>query len=245
MASVSRTDIEAARDAALLCLDATLHVWLELAFGWATAKMEGPQAFEEFDRHAQQVIVHLDALRRRAEETTPPAVRQAILEANVANPPVEWAGTRYVTAHDATIYIAKCLVHVIAMDAEAPDLFSRWEASCARMTDHEYMPPWSVQLTDIEKEAAATLVTLRTPRASCMDPDSANNPNTSRLFSGDLPENPDIIDLVCRLDAARETGKSQVQIAREFTGEETGSDPKAQSLLAQIRRLKNQGRITL
>lgn len=249
MTRISQTDIEAARDAALLCLDATLHVWLELAFGWANTKMEGPQALEEFDRHAQRVIAHLDGLRRQAEETAPAAVRQAILEANATNPPVQWAGTRYVTAHDATIYIAKRLVHVIAMDdavAEAPDLFSRWEASCARITDHEYMPPWPVQLTDIEKEAAVTISAIEAAEGRGDDHrTSADSADTSGLFPGGVPKNPDVCELVCRLDAERGSGKSTIAIAREFTAKMRDPERKAQSLLREVRRLVKAGKVTL
>jgi hypothetical protein len=75
--------------------------------------------------------------------------------------------------------------------------------------------------------------------------DGANSANTCRLFSGPVPENPDIRDLVVRLDSERNSGKSNNEIARAFTGETIGNDRKAQSLLAQIRYLKKNGRVTL
>lgn len=73
-------------------------------------------------------------------------------------------------------------------------------------------------------------------------PSDANNANTSHLFSGDVPANSDIVDLVVRLDCAKGSGKSDRQIALEFTGKDV---KKAESLLAQIRRLKRQGRVIL
>jgi hypothetical protein len=73
----------------------------------------------------------------------------------------------------------------------------------------------------------------------------ANHANTAKLFRGGVPDNADIVDLVARLDAAKGSNKSQNEIAREFTGELSGNDARAQSLLSQIRRLKREGRITL
>ncbi|GEM_PF-2388835 len=74
---------------------------------------------------------------------------------------------------------------------------------------------------------------------------SANSANTSRLFPGGLPRNLDVRDLVCKLDAEKQPGKSDNDIAREFTGETKGHDKKAKSLLSQIRRLKREGKVNL
>lgn len=77
----------------------------------------------------------------------------------------------------------------------------------------------------------------------------ANSANNSKLFSGSIPENTDVRDLVILLDAER--GKpsgerrSDAHIARDFTSETEGSDNKAKSLLSQIRRMKRKGRINL
>ncbi len=81
------------------------------------------------------------------------------------------------------------------------------------------------------------------------EPNSANSASASRLFSGDVPENTDLIDLAVKLDA--EAGKPETDrrpwnvVAREFTGEAKNSDSKAQSLLASLRRMKRQGRVNL
>lgn len=69
--------------------------------------------------------------------------------------------------------------------------------------------------------------------------------NRLKLFPKGIPENSDIQDLVVRLDTEKGSGKSKNRIAREFTGEDRGHDPKARSLLAQIRRLKRDGRVNL
>jgi hypothetical protein len=71
---------------------------------------------------------------------------------------------------------------------------------------------------------------------------SANSANTFRLFPRGVPDNPDVVDLVVRLSS--ETG-ARIVIARKFTGETPGADRKAQSLLAQIRRMKKNGRVNL
>jgi hypothetical protein len=65
------------------------------------------------------------------------------------------------------------------------------------------------------------------------------------LFPKGVPDKPDIVDLVTRLDSERPTGKSRNQVAREFTGEQPGKDARAQSLLRQIRRMENDGRVKL
>jgi hypothetical protein len=69
--------------------------------------------------------------------------------------------------------------------------------------------------------------------------------NTQKLFPKGMPSNPDVCDLVVRLQTEQGNGKSMNQIAREFTGEPAGQDRKAKSLLAQIRRMKGQGEIVL
>ncbi|OHB69469.1 MAG: hypothetical protein A2V70_04280 [Planctomycetes bacterium RBG_13_63_9] len=70
--------------------------------------------------------------------------------------------------------------------------------------------------------------------------------NTARLFSGPIPDNPDVVDLVCRLDAEQAKPEAErrqkVDIARELVGND---EQKAKSLLAQIRRLRKAGRVNL
>ena len=76
-----------------------------------------------------------------------------------------------------------------------------------------------------------------------------NSANTSKLFSGKIPNNTDLVDLVVRLDTER--GKAEKErrswnaIARDFTGETADDCPRANSLLSSIRRLKRQGRVNL
>jgi hypothetical protein len=81
--------------------------------------------------------------------------------------------------------------------------------------------------------------------ATSQPENTTNSANTAKLFRGSVPENPDIVDLVARLDAAKGSGKSDNDVARELTGETYPDDPRAQSLLSQVRRLKRKGRITL
>jgi hypothetical protein len=69
--------------------------------------------------------------------------------------------------------------------------------------------------------------------------------DTSRLFTRGVPDNTDIRDLVCMLDAERDSGKSRNEIARNFTRESKEDFPKAASLLSQIRRMEKNGRINL
>jgi len=69
--------------------------------------------------------------------------------------------------------------------------------------------------------------------------------NNRKLFPKGVPNNPDIVDLVLRLDSQRNSGKSMNQIAREFTEKSEGNEKRAQSLLAQIRRMRRDGRLNL
>jgi len=77
----------------------------------------------------------------------------------------------------------------------------------------------------------------------------ANSANTSRLFSGAVPENPDLRDLAALLDAERSKPESErrskMAIARDFTHETDRADKKARSLLSQLRRMKRHGRVNL
>lgn len=81
--------------------------------------------------------------------------------------------------------------------------------------------------------------------SQCPAEKSDRRATTARLFPGGIPNNRDILDLVVRLDAERSSGKSANQIAREFTGESDDDDRRAQSLLAGIRRMRREGRISL
>jgi hypothetical protein len=47
------------------------------------------------------------------------------------------------------------------------------------------------------------------------------------------------------LDAAKGTGKGDLDVAREYTGEPLGKDKRAKSLLSQIRRMKRKKRLDL
>ena len=62
-----------------------------------------------------------------------------------------------------------------------------------------------------------------------------------KLFSGKIPQDPDLVDLIVLLDNGRDSKKSEAEIAREFKGEAMGSDPKAKKLLARARKLRREG----
>lgn len=81
-----------------------------------------------------------------------------------------------------------------------------------------------------------------TPSESQSRADSAD---TSRLFPGGVPKNPDVCQLVCELDAGRGSGKSNIAIAREFTAKMRDPERKAQSLLREVRRLVKAGKVNL
>jgi hypothetical protein len=78
---------------------------------------------------------------------------------------------------------------------------------------------------------------------------SANRANHSALFPKGVPNDPDIVDLVVRLNAEKEeptaNQRSYNEIARELTGETLHSDLKAQRLLARVRKLRKQGKVVL
>lgn len=78
---------------------------------------------------------------------------------------------------------------------------------------------------------------------------NADSADTLRLFSGGVPGNTDIQDLIVKLDAnegkLKADKKSRNEIARKFTGETKGNDPKAQSLLRTIRRMQQNKQINL
>jgi hypothetical protein len=84
------------------------------------------------------------------------------------------------------------------------------------------------------------LVGVLAAKSEAVAPLSTNN---QKFSPRDTPSNPRLIALVARLEAGKGSGKSKNQIAREFTGESSGNDPKAQSLLSQIRRLVRQERL--
>ena len=94
--------------------------------------------------------------------------------------------------------------------------------------------------------------TTSAPDATEQEPEGAtgaNSANNARLFPGGAPENTDIRDLVCLLDAnnglPEDERKSMNQVAREFTGEENRNARKAKSLLTRIRRMRREGKVNI
>lgn len=69
--------------------------------------------------------------------------------------------------------------------------------------------------------------------------------NIRKLFPNGVPNDSDIVDLVVRLDSARGGKLSMSAIARKYTGEQLGSDPKAKKLLARIRMMQTRGNLNL
>jgi hypothetical protein len=67
----------------------------------------------------------------------------------------------------------------------------------------------------------------------------------SPLFPKGVPEDSDLVDLVTRIDAERNSCTSWNEIARQLLGESKGSAPRSESLLRQIRRMRNDGRVNL
>lgn len=76
-------------------------------------------------------------------------------------------------------------------------------------------------------------------------PTSANEKNGSKFFPGGVPDDSNLVDLAVRLDAAKGNGKTQLEVAREFTGETLGNDTKAKRLLARLRMMKTRGKFNL
>lgn len=121
----------------------------------------------------------------------------------------------------------------------------RWKSSAEFVIDYRYIPPAPASVRMIGSEIVGVAESSRDVPGSESITGSADSADTSKLFFGDIPDNPDIRDLVCKLDAARGSKKSWNAIARELTGEKKDADPKAQSLLRQIRRLRKAGKVTL
>jgi len=69
--------------------------------------------------------------------------------------------------------------------------------------------------------------------------------NVKKLFPAGIPSDPDIIDLAVRIQANSGSGKSMRQTAREYTGETMQHQPRADSLLARIRMMRNRGKLNL
>jgi len=74
---------------------------------------------------------------------------------------------------------------------------------------------------------------------------SSEQANIERIFPDGVPNDSQIVGLAVRLDSARGTGKTQIDVAREFTEEMKGSEPEAKRLLARIRMLKCRGKLNL
>jgi hypothetical protein len=110
-------------------------------------------------------------------------------------------------------------------------------AFCNRLS-LDQLNAWSARL---EQEIARAATRPASP--------SANSANTSKLFPGGVPRNPDLVDLTARIDAENRKPenerRSNNEIARELTHETKGNDKKAKSLLSQVRRMKQTRHVTL
>ena len=164
-------------------------------------------------------------------------------------------GKHYPSYHDAAFYVAHSFV-VRAMDlidggtggpikpivgyalsqetVESGELLRRIEG-----WPEQFNSIASEYCAAMQSEAASLIVAQVGQNAAST---SANIASASRLFSGNIPSNPDVVDLAVKIDAAAGTGASRNEIARQHT---CGDERKAQSLLASIRRLEKQRRLTL
>ena len=74
------------------------------------------------------------------------------------------------------------------------------------------------------------------------DPDGQNaieRASAEKLFPKGIPDDPDVVDLGVRLNAAKGTLQSDNKVAQEYTEGDIG---RANSLLSILRRLRRQGR---
>ncbi|MCA9125016.1 MAG: hypothetical protein H6822_19730 [Planctomycetaceae bacterium] len=128
-------------------------------------------------------------------------------------------------------------------------------AVLARYYDDFCDPPWHRIQGDLIRLGAdpATFSQLTAPAIVALlermapvlvDP-VANEENVRKLFPQGVPDDSEVVDVVVRLDAARGTGKSKSEIAREYTGETSPNDEKAKKILARIRMLRNRGKLNL
>lgn len=80
------------------------------------------------------------------------------------------------------------------------------------------------------------------PDAS-VDSSPSAAPDAQKKDAGNMPDSPDVRDLCHLLSKSRDriaSGKtSAISVAREFTKEQQGNDPKAQSLMRQARRFRH------
>lgn len=135
------------------------------------------------------------------------------------------------------------------------DLFAMGKAT-QEWTNRFTMNQMKAELIDIADLTEAIAILLRRIEAELSKPaptapgaqvsqSEPNEANIKKLFPDQIPADPDIIDLVVRLDNARGTDVSYASIAREMTGETAGNDPKAKKLLARIRMLRKRGQLNL
>jgi hypothetical protein len=180
-----------------------------------------------FAEMADRLAAGLRGTIQQAKDALPREVRQAILEANSDRPVIEWLDYRHATAHDAAVEAAEEVVAKIDSSNPAQTRERLWEIA---------EPAWPIGGADIEKEAVAALR---------YEDSGANNANISDIFPAGPPDNRDLVNLACRLLAERGRGKSDRQIAREYTGEGKGRWNTARSLLAQISRMEREGALLL
>jgi len=117
--------------------------------------------------------------------------------------------------------LARCLV--------ASEVFDRPSGQFWRQASDAV---WSAAEA-VVRRLGAPIGVARAARSKASPPDKPDNSEKK------LPRSPDVRDLIQLLQVGLPKGKTQIQIAREFTRESAGCAPKAENLLRQASRFRH------
>ena len=234
-----------------------------------------PSIFEAFRDCAVALAEATVASYRLAERNHEYSVISAIqlaekdfglLEAKLASAREFWKKTpihRYLTRPQPIIVregistrFDGCCYHDVALNFGQHLLDSAWDMKCSdyfKMVRSatgrgDFASDYLFSLVaHIRSECQAGIEKWKLETGELQEPQktSANEKNTNKFFPDGVPDDPDLVDLAVRLDAAKGSGKRQLDVARELTGEAPGSDPKAKRLLARIRMMRQRGKLNL
>lgn len=89
------------------------------------------------------------------------------------------------------------------------------------------------------------LISEREDSSGQMDPQESVRAHAEKLFPKSVPQDPDLVDAILKLDSERSESNTDIQIIRKITREPADNCPIARRIQGRIRALRARGGTTL
>jgi len=147
--SISRSDIEAAMNAATFCLETAQSISSFMPLAWATARMT-PGGIREFHRQAANDFPILADRYHAADRSLTVELLTAISEANAESLGFDTAGNYYDTAHRAALYAGRAVLAAFGEGFADGLGWKAWDVAAEELRLNR-TEPWTWTRPQIEK----------------------------------------------------------------------------------------------